>query len=159
MTRIGRALVLLLLLLAGWSRVHAETVSSPQLRASYCLAVARMQQTRHEEESKRAGSGTRDSIALALRMARERRARLERFLERNGIALDDEDADLSAARERGMQDVEGCDRESKVAPYKTCNDDCMTRIRAADQQIICMMGCPSPEACQRIKACLDRSVP
>ncbi len=157
MTGVGRAFVLLLLLIAGCSRVRGEPAPSPQLRAAYCLAVAKTQEAKHEDESRRAGSAARDSVALALRMARERRARLERYLERNGIAPDDDD--LSAARERGVQDVEDCDRESKLAPYKPCNDQCMTRIRAADQQIICMMSCPSPEACQRVKACLDKSVP
>ena len=154
---IGRSLLLLGVLVA-WSAARAETAASPELRATYCLAVTKAQEARHEEESKRAGSGARDGAALALRMARERRARLERYLEAKGIALDHDGPQASAAREHGAKDVEGCDRDSKLAPYKPCNDQCMSGIRAADQQIICMMGCPSPEACQRIKACLDKSM-
>jgi hypothetical protein len=155
-----RGLVLMVLLLAARSEAQAEAASVLPLRATYCLAVAKAQEAKHEEEIKRSdGSGARETVALALRMARERRAKLERYLGGKDAASDDESPDFATATERGAQDVESCDRDVKLAPYKTCSDQCMARLRAADQQLICLSSCPSPEPCRRVKACLERFLP
>jgi hypothetical protein len=154
-----RGLVPVVLLLASGIGAAGKTPSEIELRAAYCLAVAKVQEARHEDEIKRAsGSASRDTVALALKMAQERRSRLERYLE--GRSASDKDSpDFKTARERGAQDTEDCDRDIKLPPYKTCSDQCMTRIRAADQQLICLTSCPPPVACQRIKTCQEKFFP
>ena len=160
MGTVGRSLLLMALLLAGRDEAVGEVASSLALRASYCLAVAKAQEAKHEDEIKRSnGSGARETVALALRMARERRSRLERYLEGKSVGADDDSSDFATASKRGAQDVESCDRELKLAPYKTCSDQCMTQLRAADQQLICLSSCPSPDACRRVKSCLEKFLP
>ncbi|HEY1364175.1 MAG TPA: hypothetical protein VGF60_18180 [Xanthobacteraceae bacterium] len=145
-----------LLLLASSFAAAADKVSDLDLRAAYCLAIAAAQEAKHQEELGRAAeSGARDTLMLAVRLARERKAKLASYLAGKGLSPADDDSPVKAAQERGSQDVEACDRDIKLAPYKTCSDDCMARLRAADQRLICLAACPSPEACQRARKCLE----
>jgi hypothetical protein len=147
-----------LILLVSGLEAPGQTVSDIELQAAYCLGVT----TEQEEETRRKQAGATQALkVLHERIAgiiAERRMRFRDYLVAKGFLTDRDSSAIKLAIVRGPRDVKTCEREIEVHPYKTCTDGC-SRFRDDDRRADCVEACPSPDACVRVKRCLDNFLP
>lgn len=138
--------------------VGAQTVTDIELQAGYCLGVATAQLKR-EKESVHAAD-TAEIRALHKDMANLAAERLERFrdyLTAKGFLEGRNPEAVKVAIVRGVADVARCDSELKEDFFKSCGDRCIARFGLSS--IPCVAKCPSPDACKRVKKCLENFLP
>jgi hypothetical protein len=145
-------------LLAG--SLRAQAISDTELRAAYCLGVA----TQHEEGTRKqveTDPSNRDVLSYSLSIIIERRDKFKAYLAAKGLlgAPGRDSAAISSAIARGPSDVMACNNELQSPPYSTCAYQCRNPQRSTASTVACLADCPSPDACQRAKKCLDNFLP
>ncbi len=151
----------LLLSTALYGDALAQTVTDVELRAAYCLGVA----TGQYEENKR--SADREPMAQLKKVhldiaaiIDERRLRFRDYLTAKGFLSGRETSAMRLALARGPKDAETCSRENELPFYKECGETCRrTWSQNHWQATNCVAKCPRPEACTRVKKCLENFLP
>jgi hypothetical protein len=149
----------LMFLLGLLSGAQAQTISDIELRAAYCLGVA----TEQEELSGRDAAAAPDRSAravyeFAIAIIAERRNRFRDYLTAKGFLSGRDVSAIKLAITRGPSDVRVCESDLKSDFYKRCSNLC-DRHSSEERRSSCNAACPSPEACQRVKKCLENFLP
>ena len=152
---------LILFWLSSFTFAAAQTATDIELQAGYCLGVATAQlkedndsfRTATDAASKKLNKDVADIVA-------ERQQRFRDYLAAKGFLDDRNPEPLKVAILRGVADVGKCGSDLKQDFFRQCGDRCLGRFGFSSEAYMqCSAKCPSPDACIRVKKCLENFLP
>lgn len=133
-----------------------EHATDTELKAAYCLGVARSQLEMARSDP---------AAALAVEAVAERAKRLLDYLGAKGFTAGRETAGIKTAISRGTNDFGRCRSEANQPSVNRCESACpkitdFSDTRANTRALQCVSKCSNvSETCKRLKGCLQSFLP
>jgi hypothetical protein len=153
------AAVSILLLAHEPSCAQDARMSDVELRAAYCLGVVTRQEEKYQADKAR--TPARDEVRQYFyeemeKTLRERRTRLTDYLQVKGLLNSRNAKAIELSLRRGTADATQCGIDLEDPIYKGCK---CSPNGSLDDYLKCDAKCPAPEACVRVKRCLENFLP